>query len=177
MTWDMVFACVVIAIARIGDVSLGSMRTVAVVSGHRGLAWVFGLLEMTIWVFVVSAVVTHIRAEPVYGVAFAVGAATGSYLGVTLQRWLPFGDQVVRVFTRLAEPLLERLHGAGFAVTTFQGMGRDGPIAMLFVVVRRSRTACVVQAARTLDPGCFYTIDDLRIANAAGLPRHVSHVE
>jgi subtilisin family serine protease len=52
MTWDILVGCVVIVIARIGDVSLGTMRTVAVVSGHRGMAWIFGLLEVSIWVFV-----------------------------------------------------------------------------------------------------------------------------
>jgi hypothetical protein len=109
MTWDILLGCVVIILARIGDVSLGTMRTVAVVSGHRGLAWLFGLLEMTIWVFAVSAVIAHIRAEPVYGLAFALGAATGNYVGVTVQRWLPFGEQVVRIFTREGAPMFERL--------------------------------------------------------------------
>lgn len=111
MAWDITLGCVIIILARIGDVSLGTMRTVAVVSGHRGLAWLFGLLEMTIWVFAVSAVIAHIRTEPAYGLAFALGAATGNYVGVTLQRWLPFGDQVVRVFTREGTPLPEPSSG------------------------------------------------------------------
>ncbi|KAA0217045.1 MAG: DUF2179 domain-containing protein [Leptolyngbya sp. PLA3] len=168
MTWEVVLGCVVIIIARIGDVSLGSMRTVAVVSGHRGLAWIFGLIEMIIWVYAVSAVVANIRTEPAYGVAFAVGAATGSYVGVTLQRWLTFGEQVVRIFTRRGEELFEHLKCQGFGVTHFQGTGRDGPVSMLFVQVRRSRTARVVSAARAFDSSCFYTIDDIRVANAAG---------
>ncbi|MGE3108536.1 MAG: DUF5698 domain-containing protein [Phycisphaerales bacterium] len=87
--WNMILGCVMIAIARVGDVSLGTIRTVAVISGHRALAWLFGLMEMTIWVFAVSTVITHIRSESAYGLAFAVGAATGNYVGVTLQRWRP----------------------------------------------------------------------------------------
>ncbi|MGE3108967.1 MAG: DUF2179 domain-containing protein [Vicinamibacterales bacterium] len=167
MTWDILIGCTAIVIARIGDVSLGTMRTVAVVSGHRGLAWLFGLLEVIIWVFAVSAVIAHIRTEPAYGVAFAVGAATGNYVGVTLQRWLPFGDQVVRIFTRKGPELFEALRRKEFGVTEFQGVGRDGAVSMLFVQVRRARAALVVRAARKLDPACFYTIDDIRVANAA----------
>lgn len=167
MTWDILIGCTVIVIARIGDVSLGTMRTVAVVSGHRGLAWLFGLLEVTIWVFAVSAVIAHIRTEPAYGIAFAFGAATGNYVGVTLQRWLPFGDQVVRIFTRRGTALFDALRGKDFGVTEFPGVGRDGPVSMLFVQVRRARTALVVRVARKIDPGCFYTIDDIRVANAA----------
>ena len=167
MTLDILFGCVVIIIARVGDVSLGTMRTVAVVSGHRGVAWLLGLLEMTSWVFGVWGVIGHLRAEPAYGIAFAFGAATGNYIGVTLQGWLPFGSQVVRVFTRDGATMFERLHREGFGVTKFQGEGKDGTVAMLFVQVGRARTRHVLRAAREVDPRCYYTIDDIRTASAA----------
>jgi uncharacterized protein YebE (UPF0316 family) len=167
MSWTIAGACVLIILARIGDVSLGTMRTVAVVSGHRTLAWFFGFLEVTIWVFVVSAVVTQIRSTPVYGVAYALGAATGSYVGVTMQRWLPFGSQVIRVFTRRGYELAGALRGDGFGVTAFEGEGFAGPVSMLFVRVRRTLSPRVVKLARTVDPQCFYTIDDIRVASSA----------
>lgn len=129
-------------------------------------AWLLGLLEMIIWVFVVSAVIEHIRAEPTYGVAFAFGAATGNYIGVTLQGWLPFGSQVVRVFTRDGATMFERLRQEGYGVTKFQGEGRDGAVAMLFVQVGRARTRHVIRAAREVDSRCYYTIDDIRTASA-----------
>ncbi|MFZ2872931.1 MAG: DUF5698 domain-containing protein [Phycisphaerales bacterium] len=166
MPWDMVGGCIIVILARIGDVSLGTMRTLAVVNGQRGLAWLFGLLEMTIWVFAVSAVVSHIRAEPVYGFAFALGAATGNYVGVTLQRWLPFGQQVVRVFSREGNALFARLRDGGYGVTKFEGDGRDGAVTMLFVQVVRAKTRHVVRLAREVDARCYYTIDDIRLANA-----------
>jgi uncharacterized protein YebE (UPF0316 family) len=167
MNWELVIGCTAIILARIGDVSLGTMRTVSVVSGHRGLAWIFGLIEIIIWVFAVSAVIAHIRTEPIYGIAYAVGAATGNFVGVTLLGLLPFGDQVVRVFTRQGVAIFDELRRRNFGVTHFQGIGRDGPVSMLFVQVRRHRTRLVVRAARNLDPQCFYTIDDIRVASAA----------
>lgn len=171
MTWDVLIGCIVIIIARIGDVSLGALRTVAVVSGHRGMAWLFGLLEVSIWVFVVAAVIAHIETEPAYGIAFALGAATGNYVGVSVQRWLPFGDQVIRVFTRHGAALFDELRASKFRVTKFEGTGRDGAVTMLFIQVRRSRTPQVVRIARKLDPACFYTIDDIRVADAATIAR------
>ena len=70
-----------IVIARIGDVSFGTMRKVAVVSGHRGLAWLFGLLEVIIWVFAVSAVIAHIRTEPAYGLPSPSGPRPATMSG------------------------------------------------------------------------------------------------
>lgn len=171
MTWSILLGCIMIVLARIGDVSLGSLRTVAVVSGHRGLAWVFGLLEVTIWVFVVSAVMAHIQTEPAYGVAFALGAATGNYIGVTVLRWLPFGDQVVRVFSRQGGAIFNELIRKGFRVTRFEGEGRDGEVTMLFVQINRSRTALIVRAARKIDSDCFYTVDDIRVASTVTIAR------
>jgi uncharacterized protein YebE (UPF0316 family) len=169
MNWDIVVGCILIAIARIGDVSLGTLRTVAVVSGHRWLAWFFGLVEVIIWVFAVSAVIAHIRTEPAYGIAFAVGAATGHYVGITLLQWIPFGDQVVRIFTRNGAGLFGELRSRGVGVTEFRGAGRDGPVSMLFVQVRRTEAPRVVRAARKVDPTCFYTIDDIRVADTAAI--------
>ena len=48
---------------------------------------------------------------------------------------------------------------------------RPGCARTLFVQVRRSRTPQVVRAARKLDPACFYTIDDIRVADAAAIAR------
>lgn len=124
LTWDTFIGCTIIVVARVADVSLGTMRTVAVLSGHRGLAWLSWLLEVGIWVFVVAAVIAQIQKEPAYGVAFAFGAATGNYVGVVLQRWLPFGDQVVRVFTRRGGALFDDLQHHDFRATKFLVVGR-----------------------------------------------------
>jgi uncharacterized protein YebE (UPF0316 family) len=166
MTWDIFMGCLVIFVGRVADVTLGSLRTVAVVSGQRGLAWLFGFVEVMIWVFVVASVVAHVRTEPAYAIAFALGAASGNYVGVTVLRWLPFGHQVVRIFTRESAALLGELRSKNLGVTEFCGTGRDGPVSMLFVHVRRDRAPMVVRAARKVDPQCFYTIDDIRTANA-----------
>lgn len=63
--------------------------------------------------------------------------------------------------------MFDSLRQAGFIVTKFQGEGRDGPVTMLFVQVRRNKSQRVIRAARRLDPQCFYTIDDIRVADAA----------
>ncbi len=110
----------------------------------------------------------HLCRKPLVGLAFALGAATGNYVGVTVQRWLPFGEQVVRIFTREGAPLFERLRAEGYGVTKFHGEGRDGAVTMLFVQVGRARTRHIVRTAREIDPQCFYTIDDIRLASAAG---------
>ncbi len=164
-------ACALIIVARIADVSLGTLRTVSVVQGRRGVAWVLGFVEILIWVFAVSKVIQNLQ-QPAYALSYALGFATGNYIGMTLERWLAFGEQVVRVFTRRGQEIATQLRLEGFPVTSFQGEGRDGPIEMLFIEVPRKKSCDIIQFAREKDPRCFYIVDDVRLASPAQIMLH-----
>lgn len=43
------------------DVTLGTVRTITVVHGHKTLAVVLGFIEISIWITAVSAAVTRAR--------------------------------------------------------------------------------------------------------------------
>jgi uncharacterized protein YebE (UPF0316 family) len=68
----------------------------------------------------------------------------------------------VRVFTRQQQCLAAALRADGYHVTEFEGTGRDGAVSLLFVQVQRRTALTVAARARTLDPTCFYVIDDVR---------------
>ena len=119
--------CLGIILARITDVSLGTLHTMFVVQGRRKLAWVLGFFEILIWVVVVSKVIQNL-SEPAYAVAYALGYATGNVVGITMENWLAYGEQVIRVFTRKGETIATQLRGEGFRVTTFAGEEGDGPV-------------------------------------------------
>ena len=72
--------------------------------------------------------------------------------------------QVVRIFTRTGEPVADCLRRAGFAATEFDGMGRDGPISLVFVQTQRRKVRDVTELARAADPECYYTVEDIRQA-------------
>jgi uncharacterized protein YebE (UPF0316 family) len=155
-----------IFLARILDVSIGTMRTIAVIHGRRPLAWVLGFFEVIVWVSAAARVIQQLD-QPILMVAYALGFATGNYVGMTIESWVGFGDQVVRIFTRIGEPVAESLRQAGFGATEFDGMGRDGPISLVFVQVPRRRAPHVAELARCADPECYYTIEDIRHANTS----------
>jgi uncharacterized protein YebE (UPF0316 family) len=160
-----------IIIARIADVSLGTLRTVSVIQGRRGVSWFLGFAELLIWVFAVSAVI-HNLDQPIYAVSYAFGFATGNYVGLTFERWLAFGQQVVRVFTRQGPKIAAQLRSEGFRVTSFPGEGRDGPVQMLFIEIPRKKTQDIILFSRQIDPKCFYIVDDIRLAAPATAMLH-----
>lgn len=163
---DVLVTCLLIVLARIADVSLGTIRTVTVISGRRWTAWFLGFFEVLIWVLIVSKVIAEVQQNPLYAVAYALGFAAGNFIGITIETQLAFGEQVVRVFTRRGDDLAAPMRAAGYPVTIFPGRGRDGPVDMLFIETRRRKARDAVALARKIDPTCFLIIDDVRAASS-----------
>ena len=158
--------CVLIVLARIADVSFGTIRTICVVNGRRGIAWIMAFFEILIWIAVVSKVITNLN-NYYYAVAYAVGYATGNFVGITIEKYLAFGEQVVRVFTRKGTELAAELRNSGFGVTALVGQGRDGPVDLLFVQTLRKKAPKAAQQAHSLDPDCYIVVDDIRSTSNA----------
>lgn len=162
LSWPVLGGALLIVFARIADVSLGTLRTVAVIHGRKFAAWSLGFVEVLIWVLVVSSVIQTVRENWVNAIAYALGFATGNFVGIAIEQYFAFGHQIVRVFTRAGPLVAEKMRGAGLGVTEFEGKGRDGPVTMLLIEVERRKAREVVDLARDIDASCFYTIDDIR---------------
>jgi uncharacterized protein YebE (UPF0316 family) len=164
MNWDVVLTCLVIIIARIADVSLGTLRTVFIVQGRRYTSWIIGFVEILIWVIVVSKVVEDMAENWVYAFSYATGFAIGTFVGMTIEHHLAVGEQVVRVFTRQGRKLATIVRTAGYGVTLFDGEGKDGPIQLLFIKIPRRKVPRLKVWLEDLDPQCYLIVDDVRFA-------------
>lgn len=169
MDLQVLLGCLIIFAARLGDVSLDTLRMVAVIRGRRHLAWALGFFQVLIWVYAIAHVMKNI-SQPPYAIAYALGFATGNFLGITIEGWLAHGDQVIRIFTRNGDELAARLRGHGYGVTIFDGRGKDGPVNQLYIEATRRKVSDVSRLARQMDPTCFYVIDDVRMASTADRP-------
>jgi uncharacterized protein YebE (UPF0316 family) len=169
---SVLLTCVLIVVARVADVSLGTIRTIMTIQGRRALAISLSVFELLIWVFVVSRVIRDIGEQPAYGLAYALGFALGTFVGMTIEQRLALGRQVVRIFTRQGPEMAAAFREAGYVVTQFDGYGRDGPVQELFIEVGRREAHKVVAQARTLDAKCYYMVDDIREASSGTARRH-----
>jgi uncharacterized protein YebE (UPF0316 family) len=174
ISWEVLATCFLIIAARVGDVSLGTLRTVCVINGRRLAAWSLGFVEVLIWILVVSTIIATVRDNILYAFAYALGFATGTFVGITIEQRLAFGEQVIRVFSRAGHELARILRAEGYGITEFEGRGRDGPVQMLFIETRRRDVPLVVRRARSVDPECFYIVDDVRVASSRAAGGQVS---
>ena len=80
MAW---YIPLLIFLARIGDVSIGTVRTMLMLQGFRLIAAILGVVEVTIWVLAVGGVVTNLT-EPAAIAGYALGFGAWFYLGLFL---------------------------------------------------------------------------------------------
>lgn len=154
-----------ICLARILDVSLGTLRTVAVVRGRMLAASLLGFCEVSIWVIAASKVITSLT-NPLNVIGYAGGFALGNAVGIAIERRLALGELVLRVISRGRGPeLAAALREHGFRVTEFDGRGRDGAVTMLYLKVERIDAPAIERLVLDKDPDAFVAVEDLRSSN------------
>ena len=153
----------IIFVARICDVSIGTIRTISTVQGRTGIAFSLAIVEITIWVTVAGTVINQIHERPLLVVFYAFGYATGNVVGILVERKLAFGLMVLRVITREAGQSIARtLRQKGQPVTIFLGQGMRGPVAELYIACRRRDLKWIIADINTLDPEAFYVMESAR---------------
>ena len=160
--WHWLALPTAIFLARICDVSIGTVRIICVTRGFRTAAVLLAFFELVIWIVALSAVVAQLdRIENI--IAYAGGFSAGNAVGMWLEQKLALGTQVVGLVSKgKAQAVAERLRFAGHVVTTLDGRGRDGPVALCLSVVPRRKVARVITMAREIDSEVLATVADIR---------------
>lgn len=152
-----------IFLARIADVSMGTVRILVGFRGYRLLAAAIGFCEAAIWVVAASKVIQHLDAWYLV-VAYAGGFAAGNYLGLTLERRLAVGRELARIISyRPDSALAQELTRRGWPVVELHGTRRNHePVEVMYVVAARRRMPELLALVRQFDPEALYTITDVK---------------
>jgi len=159
-TW--VILPILIFIARVVDVTLGTIRIIMVSRGRRKIAPILGFIEVLIWIVAIGQMMSHLEGFNSF-IGYAAGFAAGNYVGMAVEDKLALGTVIVRIFLPSGgDELIQKMTTAGFGVTSFDGMGATGPVTMIFTTVRRKEISKVFSIAHTINPKAFITVEDTR---------------
>jgi uncharacterized protein YebE (UPF0316 family) len=160
--WGTLFTGLLIMLSRITDVTAGTLRTISIVNGRTVMAFFLGLLEIGLWLVVISTVLSKIMSHPLLGIFYALGFALGNVVGIKLERYLALGHLILRVISCCEGwDMATKIRESGYAVTTFQGEGRSGPVVELHVVCRRRDLRELLNIVRGVEPDAFYTTEQV----------------
>jgi len=171
-TW--VVLPLLIFLARILDVTLGTIRVIFIIRGMKYLAAVVGFVEILIWLLAIGQIFKNLNNIACY-FAYAVGFASGSYLGISIAERLSIGKVIIRIITA-KDPtgLIECLKTEHYGVTTLSAQGAEGAVTIILSIVNRDDLKQVVGIVKGFDQQAFYSIQDVRFANEGIFPEHKS---
>jgi len=159
-----------IALARVADVTLGTIRIIYISRGMKLLAPIFGFFEILIWLIAIGQIMQNLN-NPVYYLAYALGFAGGNLVGIFVEERLAVGRVIVRIITqRDATALVAYLRSSGYGVTTVDAEGATGPVDLIFTVIDRKKVEAVVSSVQTYNPRAFYSIEDIRLVKEGIFP-------
>ena len=151
-----------IFVARLTDVTIGTLRLIFTARGFRQIAPVLGFFEVLIWIVAMSQIMRYADNWPSY-LAWAGGFAAGNYTGLKIEERLALGYLLLRVITALpADDLMEALRARGFGVTLLGARGSQGDVSVLFTLIKRKNLSDALALVHAHNPHAFYTIEDVR---------------
>ncbi len=154
-----------IFLARICDVSIGTLRIIFVSKGKRNIAPILGFFEVLIWITAISKIMENLD-NYINFVAYAAGFATGNFVGMIIEEKLAMGILMIRIFAyERGNELVQTLNARGFGATVVEAHGARENIDLIYSIVKRNELANVLDVISLINPKAFYTIEDVKAVN------------
>lgn len=151
-----------IFLARVFDVTLGTLRIIFTSRGFRNLAPALGFIETFVWIIAVSSLVKHAQNVAAY-VGYASGFAMGTFVGMFLENKLAVGTVTFRaIIRRDTKELVKTLIDSGFGITIVDGQGSSGKVKIIYTTVKRQDLPVVIDIFHRIVPGAFLSVEEVR---------------
>jgi len=151
-----------IFLSRIMDQSIGTMRLIFVSKGYRHIGPILGFFEVIIWLLAVTQVLKHL-SNPMSYIAYGAGYAMGNYVGIRLEEKISIGTALIRIVPKKdTSDLVNHLREVGFGVTTVAAEGAQGPVQIVFTIIKRKSIPKAIGIIKHYNPNAFYTIEEVK---------------
>lgn len=157
-----------IFIARIGDVSINTIRIIYVLGGRRLTATLLGFFESFIWLMAIRQIFEHLDNWVCY-IAYPAGFASGIFVGMIIEERIAYGKVIVRIITRKEiTELISFLNAENFRYTHVNAEGPDGHENLVFTVLEREKLETLLFKLKAILPTAFYTVEKVNRAAESG---------
>ncbi|QRN85083.1 DUF2179 domain-containing protein [Clostridia bacterium] len=165
---------ILIFTAKIVEISFMTIRTVLMTKGEKLYASILGMFEISIWIYLMSTILTNIQSDPLQAVSYALGFACGIYLGSTIEERIGVGLVTMHVIADIRDgmQIASGLRAQNIAVTHLKGEGRDAGKSILMIHIKRRKRKEAVKLIKEICPEAMINIYDVKnIAGGYGLKK------
>jgi uncharacterized protein YebE (UPF0316 family) len=144
------------------DLTLATLRMLAVVQGRRLFAWITGFLQALFFLSAVAGVLVHLN-NLWNVVGYAAGFATGGVLGLWLESRFGASHSLIRVVSpHRGAAVADALHHEGFGATELSGSLEAGMVSTILCYVPRRKAEHTRDLVVAIDPQAFVTVERVR---------------
>lgn len=160
-----ILKCLEIFLARIVDVSLGTLRTVYFVKGKVIEPFVIAFFEILVWYAVAREALNTEGNTILIAISYALGYATGTLIGTKLSK-LVKGVVGVQIITKEKDKrIINTLRNKGYVISvielknTFQGKKED----MLYIQVNNNKLKELFRIVNSYDKNAFIVVNETKM--------------
>ena len=136
--------------------------------GNRKAVRLVGFIEVLLWVIAIGQIIQNLNNWAGY-LAWALGFTVGSMIGFKIEDRLALGKHQLRIITsQPIDAFLEALKGLNQGFTVFDGMGSQGPVKQIFLILNRQNNKEITALVKQHIPTSFCSVSDV-MATDSGL--------
>ena len=145
------------------------METIRVIYISRGIKYLAPLIaffEIVIWLLAMEVVMQDLANIGNF-LAFALGFAVGTYVGLIIEEKLSIGMVILRIVTtdESNEEIVSFMQSENYGITTLDATGSRGSVKMILSLVNRTDVPRITQHIQATNPNAFFSIEDVRYVN------------
>lgn len=160
----MIFIALKIFLARILDVSIGTVRSVLSVKGHKYQAAVLAFFEVLIWFFVAREAL-NIPFSLIVPLAYSLGYATGTFIGGLLSDLIIKDNLMLLVITkRLSITYYLEKNGIRYSSLSLNNSYDDYKRLLLVIYLDNKKRSYIVNKVKNYDKEAIITYTNMKLA-------------
>lgn len=166
-----------IFLARVCDVTLGTIRIIMVSKGNKIVSPLLGFFEVFIWLLAIGQIMQNLTNFYNY-FAYSAGFAAGNYVGIRLEEKLAIGVLMVRMIIKdPSQELFQALRSKNYGATIVDAYGLHGRVNVIYSMIKRSSLEDVIKIIHQYHPKAFYSIEDVRLAKEGIFPQGIPWIK
>jgi len=168
--FSLIILPILIFTARVGDVSLGTLRIVFISQGKKKLAPLVGFFEIMIWLLAIGQIFNDLT-NFIYYFAYAGGFAMGNYVGLIIENKISIGLLNLQLIIKdNPDELIRVLKEKGYGLTTMTAEGTKGMVKLVLLIIKRKNLRKVLTIIRNINPKTFISIEQVSSVKGGNFP-------
>lgn len=162
----LLFLCLKVFIARIIDVTLGTIKTIYIVKGRTTLSGIIAFIEIFIWFTVAKETLNTSNPSILIAISYSAGYATGTILGTYVSKFINSLITVEVITTKATKTNIEKIRNQGFGVSivnTTSNYKDEENKSILYITLNSKHLEELKHNISEIDNKAFIVINECKI--------------